>query len=426
MTVWILFGLMSLLAALILARPLFWTRKWRNDSDSAFAIYRDQLAELARDERNGLIAPEAARIAQIEIERRVLALADAPDFRPAQAPSPLILAACAAILPLLGFALYLHWGSPLLAGAPLAERLALPDDPALAAKIAPLKALTEAEPQSAAAWRDLGAAYLEASAGGPAAHAYAQAIALGADDAAIHSAYGQALVLAEGGAVSAAAAASFEKALAQDPDEAASRFFLALARAQGGDLSGALADWLALERDSPEDSPWLPVLKDHIAKAAAALGQDPKTLPGKQALIAAEIAKLRARLAAEPDAIEDWRRLARTYLVIEDKANALAALAEAAKRAPQRLDIQLDYADALIAGLEPASSELPAELAEIVARIRALDPENPLGLYYAGLIASLTGKPEEARDLWRQILEKLPPESPERRALQEAIDGLKP
>ncbi len=50
---WIIFGVMTLAAALILAWPLFDSRRFKNDSSFALAVYRDQLAEINHDAARG-------------------------------------------------------------------------------------------------------------------------------------------------------------------------------------------------------------------------------------------------------------------------------------------------------------------------------------------------------------------------------------
>ena len=115
---WIILGAMTLTAALILAWPLFDSRRFKNDSSFALAVYRDQLAEINHDAARGILDEAQAKAAQIEIERRILALADAPKFQPAKAPSPLLIVAMAVVLPLAAFGLYLRLGSPGLSGQP--------------------------------------------------------------------------------------------------------------------------------------------------------------------------------------------------------------------------------------------------------------------------------------------------------------------
>jgi len=458
MMIWIVCGLMTLTAAIILAAPLLDTRKLKNESAFALDVYRDQLAEIGRDEARGLLTPEQARIAQIEIERRIIALPEAPDYQPARAPAPPLLAIMAVVLPLAGFGLYLLLGMPNMPGYPLAERPAMiaaaPSSPA----IAKLEAAVGANPGDGKAWLALAQGYVQAQQPREAANAYAKAIALGANDAQTEATYGQMLVIVDGGQIGERALAAFQQALALDPLEPTARFFLALARAQAGDTEAALTSWLALERDSPPDAPWRQTLSDHIAKAAAALGKDPKTLPGRAQgepaqdesapdkagqsdpkdtppdqsmtpeqradFIAAMVNRLALHLQEKPDDLEGWIDLARAYAALHRTSDAAAAWQHAAALAPARLDLQIEYAGALLEGREDLDVTLPDGFADVVKRIRTLDPENPLGLFYGGMVARVAGNPDAARALWQRLLALLPKDSPKRIPLQREIDAL--
>jgi cytochrome c-type biogenesis protein CcmH len=144
----------------------------------------------------------------------------------------------------------------------------------------------------------------------------------------------------------------------------------------------------------------------------------------RQAFIESMVERLAAKMKEEPENLEGWIRLANAYGVLEKREEARAAWAEAAKLAPSRLDVQLDYAGALIQGRADLAKNLPPEFSEAVRRIRTLDPENPLGLFYAGVVARAEGKPDEAKTLWQKVLALMPENSPERQQLQREIDTL--
>jgi cytochrome c-type biogenesis protein CcmH len=452
---WFVLGAMTLAAAVILAWPLFDARRFKNDSTFALAVYRDQLGEINHDAARGILDETQARAAQIEIERRILALDDAPKFQPARAPSPLLILAMAVILPLAAFGLYLHLGNPTLPGEPADGRAvqAVAVPPALKA----LQDATIKAPTDAGAWRALGEGLMALQRPQDAAGAFAKAIGLGDKDPALQSRYGSALVLADDGKVEAKAKSAFTAALAADPTEPVSRFFLALAKEQGGDPETALTEWLALERDLPPDASWRGDLTANIDRLARKLGKDPAALPGRTSAAAANdgggvtmpapsdsdmqaaarmsaadrqkfiesmVAKLAGKLKSGGGDIEDWIRLARSYMVLGHFAEAQAAWAKAATLAPTRLDVQLDYANALIDGASDLGQSLPAEFPAVVTRIRTLAPDNPLGLYYGGLVARSKGDRQSARAMWLKVLALLPNGSAQRASLQREIDSL--
>ncbi|WP_374369072.1 c-type cytochrome biogenesis protein CcmI [Dongia sp.] len=445
--IWFILGIMTLATAVLLALPLFDTRKFKNEIVFALEVYRDQIQELNRDAAAGLIAPDQAKQAQIEIERRILALTESPQWQPARAPSHGMLVTAAVLLPLLGFGLYLWLGEPGLPGQPFAhEANAIVTSP----EIARLQDAVAERPNDAAAWVALAAGYGAAGQPTDSATAYGKAVALGANDSDTLAAYGQALLMASGGEMTEPANAAFRRALAADPSNPIARFFLALGRAQAGDVEGALADWMALAAETPADAPWRAMLDNHIAKATQRLGRAPVPSPGaedapaagpsaaeiaaaesmspaeREEFVNAMVTRLAERLQAAPEDLEGWIRLARAYQVLERGDDARAAWGKAAALAPARLDIQLDYADAIIAGRNDIDRYLPPEFIEAVKRARTLDPKNPLGLYYGGLVARVAGDRAEAQRLWQQVLDQLPAESPQRAILQKELESLLP
>lgn len=447
---WIIAGVLTLAAAVVLAAPLFDTRKFKSEDAFALEVYRDQLAELTRDEQRGLLSPEQARAAQIEIERRILALDEGKKFQPARPPSHHLTLAMAVILPLAGFGLYLMLGSPQLPSQSAMDRLA-EERTRTSPEVQALEAKVEQSPSDAQGWIDLGRAYVDVERAKDAKDAFAKAMALGRKEPDLLRQFAHAAILSEGGRVTTDAQSALQRVLSADPSDPTSRFFLALAKAQNQDVEGALADWLTLERQLPPQAPLRQLLSENIDKAARQLGKDPAKLPGRaggsapagpsaedmaaaeqmtpeqrQAFIESMVARLAAKMKEEPENLEGWIRLANAYGVLEKREEARAAWAEAAKRAPSRLDVQLDYAGALIQGRTDLAKTVPAELPEAVKRIRTLDPENPLGLVYAGLVARAEGRPDEAKALWEKVLPLLPEGSPERQKLQHQIDTLKP
>ena len=454
---WIILGVMTLTAALILAWPLFDSRRFKNDSSFALAVYRDQLGEINHDAARGILDETQARAAQIEVERRILALADAPKFQPAKAPPPLLIVAMAVVLPLAAFGLYLHLGSPGLPGSPGHSAQDLPDAVAASPELNALQTQVENAPTDAAAWRRFGEGLMVARRPSDAANAFARALGLGDKDPKLQSRYGSALVLAAQGRVDDKAKAAFDAALKTDPTDPIARFFLGLAKEQAGDAAGALTDWLALERDLPPNLPWHGDLAQNIDRIARELGKDPATLPGRapgsadaapppaaggapsqsdldaaaklsegerQAFIESMVGQLAERLKTEPNDLDGWLRLAKAYGVLGKGDEARAAWAKAAALAPTRLDVQLEYANALIEDSGDLSKTLPPNFAETVTKIRTLAPDNPLGLYYGGLVARSQGDIQAAKDLWLKVLALIPEGSAQRQSLQHEIDSL--
>ena len=119
-----------LLCAILALAPLAWVLRGRSGlrsrKDSALLIHRAQLAELDRDLAEGRIAAAEHANARLEIQRRLLAAADAPEGPPPRdARVPLI--ATLILVPLVGAGLYALDGRPFLPAAPLSVRMAAAD-----------------------------------------------------------------------------------------------------------------------------------------------------------------------------------------------------------------------------------------------------------------------------------------------------------
>jgi len=215
-------------------------------------------------------------------------------------------------------------------------------------------ASAEGATPAAADWRVVGWAYAEKGEAEASAAAYRKAAAIEPGNAENWSSLAEALQTASTSVVPEASAA-LDKALALDPSDPRARYFLAVQKDLRGDHRGALEDWAALLRDTPPGAPWRADLERTIAQGAsrnklavpdtagappsapvataaipgptsdqlAAAGSIP---PGEQDEMArAMVAKLAARLAADPRDADGWIRLMRSRTVLRDPAGARQA-----------------------------------------------------------------------------------------------------
>jgi cytochrome c-type biogenesis protein CcmH len=168
-----------------------------------------------------------------------------------------------------------------------------------------------------------------------AAKAYEAAIRYLGPDANRLSNYGEILVLAKDGMVSAEAQAVFEQAVKLDRTAPKARFYLARAAEQDGQVEKAKAAYAELLSVSPADAPWVAVVKQQMARLGA---PEPVAEQGERPQIgAAEIAGmvsgLASRLESQGGTAEEWARLMRSYVVLGQRDKAAAA----AQRARQAL-----------------------------------------------------------------------------------------
>ena len=159
MTLWIILALMTGAAVLAVLWPLsrHAHRDPPHDPDSQF--YRDQIAEIDRDQARGLISPPDAEAAKAEAARRLLHAAAVakeqaeafgePALRRRRAASTLALSA----IPLLALAAYGALGSPQLPAQPRAARLqSNPERLDMAAALAKVEAHLAASPDDGRGW----------------------------------------------------------------------------------------------------------------------------------------------------------------------------------------------------------------------------------------------------------------------------------
>lgn len=455
----ILPALLALLTALaigaLLVPLLRGPRPVRRRLDYDLAVYRDQLAELERDQARGAIAPDAAEGARREIERRILAAGRAEPAEPAAArPSPSRLAAILAVgLPLLALAAYLSIGRPDLPAQPFAARLESPGATATAALAEELERRLAQKPDDLQGWALLGRTYVTLNRFPQAVTAFSRAIALAPPDAASHgellSAYAEALVLAANGDVTPQAREALAAALQRQPDDARAIYYLGLGEAQAGQPRQALARWLELEADSPPDAPWLAMLRSEIQRVASETGIDPQAIrpdrkpppaatgptleqverlsrlpeAEREAAIRGMVEGLAQRLKAEPENVEGWKRLARAYMVLGNYPEAARAFDEAEKRAPGDPGLMTDRAEALLRAAPP-DEPVPPEAVALLRRLLDIQPANALALYYLGQAEAEAGNPEAARRLWSSLLARVPASAPQRVEIEKRLEAL--
>jgi cytochrome c-type biogenesis protein CcmH len=464
MIIWLALAAITFCVLVALLAPLFRHHRGSPSRTSReLAVYRDQLAEIQREAEAGRISPVEAKAAETEIHRKMLAADESVDPAEAGAAAPrnpsraVALVVVAAVVPIGALAVYLSVGSPTEPSHPFDPARAAAHAQAevrareMAALVDKLAKRLEQEPDNLQGWLILARSYTAMQRNAEAAEAYRHAYELSGKDATYAADYGESLVAAAEATVTPEAETLFEQALTADPSEPRARFYLGLARAQAGQAREAIAMWRSLEIDSPAGAQWLPAVREMIRSVGADAGIDPQSVPAasqapivqapgptaedmaaaqsmtadqQQRMIRDMVGGLAQRLEANPNDLDGWKRLGRSYLVLDEPDRAKEAYGRAVALAPTDVALLGDYANATL--LAPGSVALPPESVSALRDVLKNDEFDPAALWLVGLAEADAGNRQEAVRLWERLLPQLQQGTPAYESIQARIVALKP
>jgi cytochrome c-type biogenesis protein CcmH len=357
MSFWIITIGLTFVAVLAVLAPLVRGGD-RADPDGGHdaEVYRAQLDELDRDMARGAIGAEDAETARAEIARRLLrANAETKEgdvnAKAPKSPFSKMLAYSAVIaVPVIAWSYYAMLGSPGMPDEPLAARLSKPaSQSTMAELVAKAERQLQANPDDSQGWDVLAPIYLSIGRFDDSVSAYENAIRLDGSTLKRESGLGEALVAQSKGKIGPEARDAFRKALSIEPKDPRARFYLAMADAQDGKLGEAAAQWEELAGEAPAGSQ----IGKFAARAAAdartrmsggsisnapvAPGPDSKDVEAagqmspqdRLAMIETMVAGLDKKLRENPHDPEGWKRLIRSYMVLQKDGKAADALARA-------------------------------------------------------------------------------------------------
>jgi cytochrome c-type biogenesis protein CcmH len=368
MTLWFVLAAMTAAAVFAVLWPL--GHRAPASAGSDVDVYRDQLAEIDRDQANGLIGEREAEAARVEVSRRLIAAADtvAPPRAGGTARRRRATALAALVLLPLGAAgLYLVLGSPHLPGQPQAARYNAPvEERSIETLIARVEAHLETNPEDGRGWEVVSPVYMRLGRFDDAVKARRNVLRLLGANATREADLGESLIGAANGIVTADAKAAFERALVHDPGDFRSRYFLGLAAEQDGAHTQAGEIWRGLLSQAPEDAPWIGLVRQSLARVDpnAAAAKAPIRGPTAEDVAAAGqlsaeqraemvrgmVERLAERLTREGSDVEGWLRLVRAYMVLGDRDKAASA-ANDARRALANEPDKLRRVEELAQGL---------------------------------------------------------------------------
>jgi cytochrome c-type biogenesis protein CcmH len=347
MLFWIVAALLTFGACVSVLLP-FMRQAPEAAPDSAFdlMIYKDQLAEIERDQGRGLIGRAEAEQARNEIARRILKADqthDAAAGRSGAAGRWLALIAVLSV-PLVSWGVYAATGSPDQPSQPLQARMQQnPADSPVSELVARAEAHLQVNPKDGHGWEVLAPIYLRLGRAPEAVTAFRNVIEYLGSTPQRESGLGEAYVAVANGVISDDAKAAFNRALTAAPGDGKARFYLALSAAQEGRVDEAKTAWTAMQADLPDSSSWKGAATSALAQLQAPqpsvqvdarLGPSAAdvdkassmTAEDRGSMIEGMVASLDARLKENPGDQQGWERLIRSYMVLGKPDQARDAL----------------------------------------------------------------------------------------------------
>lgn len=371
MEFWFFAILLTIAATLIVLLPLTRSSKgFLSAGKNDLEVYRDQLREVDADLARGMIDEASAEQARIEISRRILAAEKASDDSASiyERRSGHILSFAAVLcVPLIAWGVYPFFGKPDMPSMPLSSRLqSAAGQNSVEELIARAEAHLAQNPNDARGWDVLAPIYLRLGRAADAANAYRAAIRIDGENVARNLGLGEALITISGGTITAEAETFFQKAAKLAPDNIGPQFYLAQGELQDGRAEAAVTRLQTFLKKPNVDASTRAQVEELIAR----LRSQPQTLPGptseemeaasqlsaedQQAMIEGMVERLDARLRENGADLDGWKRLLRSYLIIDRREAANDALKRglSALKGEEQVELQL-YAAQL--GLESGS-----------------------------------------------------------------------
>ncbi len=346
MTLWIVFGALTIVTLLLLLKPFWWNSKSGNEDTTGFdaEVYRDQLSELERDGERGLIDETEKVSARNEISRRLLAATAKAELAVNESQisnktgNIIAIMTVFAVVGLSGY-VYREIGKPNLPDVPQQQRIdeaaAKQDMPALVLKV---QKFLQKNPGDVRGWKVLAPALKRMNRHNEAANAYAKIMQLDKPTPALLTDYAESLLLGNNGELTDRVKVALTTAMKMDPKFTKAGFYWAAALQQDGQYDASLKVWRGLMENNPKDlqlqmfaQRQIVAIKNQKGKMPA-LNKDQReaaanmTAKERQEMIGSMVDRLADKLKENGKDLDGWLRLIRARLVLGDKAGALKSL----------------------------------------------------------------------------------------------------
>jgi len=168
--------------------------------------------------------------------------------------------------------------------------------------------------------------------------------------------------------------------------------------------------------------PLLAVAVYFLTGTPGALSPRPHEVEPTAEQINGMVARLAAKLRENPDDVDGWKLLGRSYMVLGRFPEAVAAYAKAAEKAPRDAQLLADFADALAM---TRGEKLAGEPEQLVLRAIQVDPGNLKALALAGTAAYERQDYAKAAEFWSRMLPLVPADSEDARMISGNVEEAK-
>lgn len=254
MTHFAIFATLLLVVVAAFLLPPLWLGLRQNDQkagrkEANLAIFRDQLAELEREQKEGTLADGDFEQARRELQRRLLeeVAPDAGDTpKVARGPSRKMAIVLLLLLPVLAVSGYAVLGNPKALDP--AQTAAPPRMTAeqISGMVSKLAERMKANPDDMQGWLMLARSYKTMGRYEEAAEAYGKAEKVINDDPELLASYAETIAMANGKGLDGKPKQLIERALKLDPQHPHSLFLAGAAAMEAGDNRKGIAYWEAL------------------------------------------------------------------------------------------------------------------------------------------------------------------------------------
>ncbi|MCK9607219.1 MAG: c-type cytochrome biogenesis protein CcmI [Methylomonas sp.] len=137
--------------------------------------------------------------------------------------------------------------------------------------------------------------------------------------------------------------------------------------------------------------------------------------------IAQMIGKLEQRLQQQPDDIEGWKVLGRSYSYLQQYQQAAEVYAKLHNSLPDDTDVQLQYANNLAMS---RGGRMTGEPAQLIGEVLEKQPDNATALWLGGVAKAEQGDFKLAKQYWEKLASLLPADSESLQQVQQMLVAL--